>query len=149
VTSYNMTAVPNTSSGTITINNFNSTNINFTANFTSGTNVTFTIWSLKPDTYYLIKRDGVECQTIKTNSSGYLTFWNDEWSERTFTVEEYAETTTSTTTTTTTTVSGGGGISPTKPTCFDGIQNQREEGIDSTDQTSTQNSNSCICSFSL
>jgi len=96
ITAYNLCAVPSSGEVTITINKFNTSLpagqilVNFTANTTDGNNVVFTVWSLKPSHYYLIKRDGINFTTKQANSSGYIQFSNSEWSTRTFTIEESA-----------------------------------------------------------
>ncbi|RLC76882.1 MAG: hypothetical protein DRI61_12500 [Chloroflexi bacterium] len=90
----NMIALPESEPVTIVVSKFNTSLpvgqilVNFTANTSDGNNVTFIIGGLKPDTNYLIKKGGVRWWTKLTNSSGYLTFWNSNWSEVIFTVEE-------------------------------------------------------------
>ena len=86
----------------LTIHEFTSNLINFTANTTNGNNVNFTICSLKPNTNYLIKKDGTNFTTKTTNESGCLTFNNSQWTEHTFTIEEHTTPTTTTTTSTST-----------------------------------------------
>ncbi|RLI02471.1 hypothetical protein DRO38_03885, partial [Candidatus Bathyarchaeota archaeon] len=95
VTTYNMTVVPAGGNATITVNKFDTSLpqgeilIDFTADTTSGNNVMFTVWDLKPNHYYLIKRDGDDFATKQANSSGYIQFNNSEWPPvRTFTITE-------------------------------------------------------------
>lgn len=94
VTVYNMTAVPASDYATVTVNKFNTSLpqgnilVNFTANTTDGNNVVFTVWGLKPNYHYLIKRNDVDYMTEEANSSGYIQFSNSEWSDETFTIEE-------------------------------------------------------------
>jgi len=97
LTMYNMTALPASDSADITVNKFDTSLpqgeilVNFTANTTDGNNVVFTVWSLKPSYYYLIKRDGFDFATKQPNSSGYIQFNNSEWSTRIFTIEESSD----------------------------------------------------------
>lgn len=76
---------------TIVINKFDLSSsgelINFTANTIDGVKITFIIWGLKPNTNYLIKKDGSNFKTVASNSSGYLTFSNVDWSSHTFTIQ--------------------------------------------------------------
>ncbi|CAD6492215.1 MAG: Right handed beta helix region [Candidatus Argoarchaeum ethanivorans] len=94
ITTYNMTAVPVSDYITIIVDKFNTSFpqgqilVDFTVNTTDGNNVDFTIWGLKPNYYYLIKRDDTNFTTEHANSSGYIQFNNSEWSARRFTIEE-------------------------------------------------------------
>jgi len=94
LTMYNMTAVPASDLANVTVNKFDTSLpqgeilVNFTVNTIDGNNVVFSVWSLKPSHYYLIKRDGIDFATKQANSSGYIQFNNSEWSPRTFTIEE-------------------------------------------------------------
>lgn len=98
-TKVNMTVTPTTDIVEVNVTEFNSTLVNFTANSTTGNNVTFTIGNLTPSTGYTIQRNedsyyfnGTGWQvaetTVQTNSTGYLTFWNDQWSTVTFVITE-------------------------------------------------------------
>ena len=94
VTTYPMTTVPATDPVDITVNKFDTSLsqgeilVDFTANTTDGNNVDFTVWDLKPDYYYIIKKDGVNFTNMYANSSGYIEFSNSKWSAHRFTIEE-------------------------------------------------------------
>lgn len=94
ISAYDLYAVPSSEHVDIIVNKFNTSLqqgeilVNFTANATNGNNVVFTIRGLRPNHYYLIKRDGIDFATKQANSSGYIQFSNSEWSARTFTIEE-------------------------------------------------------------
>ncbi|WP_082093090.1 PKD domain-containing protein [Methanosarcina siciliae] len=95
VISYPMTVRPSTEPVIINVNKFDTTLsvenllVNFTVNSPDDNNVLFNIGELKPENYYLIKRDGSNFTLLKANSSGQIQFSNSKWpKEHTFTVEE-------------------------------------------------------------
>ncbi len=92
-----MTSRPASSSATVTVSSFNtslpsgSILANFTANTTNGNNVNFTMSTLKPYYYYLIKKDGVNLSIQQADATGMISFSNSVWnSSSRFTVIEDA-----------------------------------------------------------
>lgn len=89
----NMTVFPDNQPVTMLINSYNLNNpsnlVTFTAASTNGNNVDFTMWSLKPNNYYLIKKDGIDYTTVPSDPSGKIQFSNKDWpAAQTFTVVE-------------------------------------------------------------
>jgi PGF-pre-PGF domain-containing protein len=72
----------------LTISQYSSTLVNFTANTTNGNNVNFTICSLTAGANYIVKKNGADWKILTANDLGCLSFNNSEWSEITFTVEQ-------------------------------------------------------------
>lgn len=63
----------------------------FTANTTKDNNVNFTMSTLKPYYYFLIKKDGVNLSIQQADASGMISFSNSVWnSSSRFTVMEDA-----------------------------------------------------------
>lgn len=91
---YSMTAKPTTNTSTVAINIFNTSEqagniaVNFTTNSTDGTQVDFTIWDLFTNHDYQIKKDENQFQNVTSNSTGYISFSNSIWSEKTFTIQD-------------------------------------------------------------
>ncbi|RLI84742.1 hypothetical protein DRP07_00065 [Archaeoglobales archaeon] len=100
LTPYNFSAIPQYQPGTITLNSYDlPSSLNFTANFTTASgNVNFSVWSLRPNHLYTIKRsdgkywDGsgwVDTITaISSGADGEISFSNSEWSTETFVVTD-------------------------------------------------------------
>ncbi|MFH1259415.1 MAG: right-handed parallel beta-helix repeat-containing protein [Elusimicrobiota bacterium] len=94
ITTYPMTANPQTGSASITVNKFDlslskgETLVEVVAETADGNNVDFVIGDLKAETNYEIKRSSLTCQIIKSNANQYVKFSNSEWSTKTFTITE-------------------------------------------------------------
>ncbi len=95
-----MTAIPSSGSVEIIVNKFDTSLaqgqilVDFTADTIDNNEVVFKVGDLKPNQYYLIKKEGVDYLTKQADSSGYIQFSNSQWSTKTFTIEETSSSTT-------------------------------------------------------
>ncbi|MFH1429499.1 MAG: fibronectin type III domain-containing protein [Candidatus Margulisiibacteriota bacterium] len=93
-TIYPMSAVPTSSTATVTVTKFETTLsmgnvlVDFTADTTNGNNVDFVIGDLKADTSYQVTRAGTNYQVVKSNANKCIKFSNSEWSTKNFTIQE-------------------------------------------------------------
>ncbi len=94
ITAYNITAVPASETVDIALNKFDTSLpkgdilVDFTADTIDENEVVFTVGDLKPNRFYLIKKDGFDFATVQADSFGYIEFNNSQWSEHRFTIEE-------------------------------------------------------------
>ena len=95
IKAYEMYVRPTAGSAAVTVNKFNhslgpgNVLIDFDTTTSDNNTVVFTISALKPDSYYLVKKDGVEFKNLISNTEGNLSFENSEWMEsHNFTLEE-------------------------------------------------------------
>ncbi len=87
ITTYNMTASPDSGYARVDMNKFDTNPalpkgtilINITANTTDGNNVEFTTNNLKPHSKYLIKKNNINYTIVHANPAGEITFRNSIW----------------------------------------------------------------------
>jgi len=68
----------------VTVSEYSSDRVRFTADAPSGETVTFTLRDLEPSRAYLILKDGEYFDILLANVSGVISFTNSEWSSSTF-----------------------------------------------------------------
>jgi len=94
IKTYPMTARPVTGTAKVLVNKYDTTLakgdvlVDFNADAVAPNSVDFVIGELKPDTNYLVQRDGADYHVVKSNAGRCIAFSNSEWTERKFTLTE-------------------------------------------------------------